>query len=342
MDRSSPVTKRFCLHFPALAALAACTALVASCASSTEVLSDPLPPRAALDAGTQGPAQGFSGMDGGVTVSTGAGDAAAYGPDATLDASSSGPVATPVTVETCDGIDNDMNGVVDDLDVARDGICDCLKIATIGIAGASGDGDIFGSWLNSRSDAPVTALVGQTLTPALLGKYQILVAQDLNALDREYSDAEVRALEQWVRAGGGLMTLIGYARPSERTNANKLLAPYGVSYGETPILARSGAITVPVTGWLGPHPVVDGVSRVGVDNGYPVLGSGTALAREGGFDLLKVQEVGTGHLIVWGDEWITYDSEWASQADYQVEQLWRNALKWLTVAQVCQVPQVFI
>ena len=28
--------------------------------------------------------------------------------------------------ETCDGIDNDGNGIVDDVDVGHDGVCDCL------------------------------------------------------------------------------------------------------------------------------------------------------------------------------------------------------------------------
>jgi hypothetical protein len=41
---------------------------------------------------------------------------------------------------------------------------------------------------------------------------------------------------------------------------------------------------------------------------------------------------------VWGDEWITYNSEWVNHPDYQVPLFWTNTIKWLTVAGTCQVP----
>jgi hypothetical protein len=147
----------------------------------------------------------------------------------------------------------------------------------------------------------------------------------------------VAALDAWVRAGGGFMTLIGYGDPSERTNANTLLAPFGISYLEQQILQKSGGSTVPVTGWQA-HPVSMGVTRIGVDNGYPVSGGGTLVASEQGFDMLRAVELDLGHVLVWGDEWITYDSEWTEHPDYQVEHFWLNAIKWLTPAMECQVP----
>jgi hypothetical protein len=330
--------RRDLVGFCALVALAC-----AACASEQEVLvSDPAATAtsAASDAAVV-VVQPFVGIDGGLTVAPPM-DAGARADAGSLDASTGDAAPTRSAVEVCDGADNDGNGTIDDVDLMRDGICDCLKIATLGIPGGSGEGDIFGSWLDSRSDSPATPLRDAQLTPELLRQYQIIVVEDLHTLKRTYSDAELDSLAAWVRNGGGLMTLIGYAKPDERTNVNELLRRFGVSYGEQPILARTGTTTVAVSTWLGPHPVVEGVKRVGVDNGYPVLGEGTTLAREGGFDLLKVQEVGNGHLIVWGDEWITYDSEWSRQSDYQVERLWVNMIKWLTVARVCQVPDVLI
>ena len=62
----------------------------------------------------------------------------------------------------------------------------------------------------------------------------------------------------------------------------------------------------------------------------------------GGYDVLKVRQADQGHLVVWGDEWITYDSEWSSHPEYQVAQFWVNSIKWLTVARVCQVPAVYL
>jgi hypothetical protein len=249
--------------------------------------------------------------------------------DAAVDAHS-------VAAEVCDGMDNDGNGTVDDVDVGNDGVCDCLLIATLGKVGGSGKGDVFGGWLDARSDNAATDLADQTLTPELLARFQVIVAQDIHD-QRAYTAAEIDALQRWVENGGGLLTLIGYAGVEERTNANAILARFGIDYGDKPILPRSGGKTIAVKTWQ-PHPVTAGVASVGVDNGYPVQGAGTVLASEGGFDLLRAKEVGSGHVLAWGDEWITYNTEWASDNGYQVEQLWLNMIKWLTAAKVCQVP----
>jgi hypothetical protein len=249
------------------------------------------------------------------------------------DAATDAPAVAP---ELCDGVDNDRNGTVDDVDVGNDGVCDCLLIATLGKAGGSGQGDVFGGWLDARSDNGAADLADQTLTPELLARYQVIVAQDVHD-QRAYSAAEIDALQRWVENGGGLLTLIGYAGVEERTNANAILARFGLDYGAKPILPRSGGKTVAVKTWV-PHPVTTGVTSVGVDNGYEVGGDGTALASEGGFTLLRAKEVGRGHVLAWGDEWITYNTEWSSNAGYQVEPLWLNMIKWLTAAKVCQVP----
>jgi hypothetical protein len=47
-------------------------------------------------------------------------------------------------------------------------------------------------------------------------------------------------------------------------------------------------------------------------------------------------------VLAWGDEWITFNSEWKDHSDYQVERLWQNMIKWLTVADECQVPIVLL
>ena len=239
------------------------------------------------------------------------------------------------SAEVCDGVDNDNNGIIDDVDVGNDGICDCLLIATLGLKGEWGAGNIFATWLSQRSDNGATDLNDAVLTDALLEKYQVIVVQDVSKMNRTYSASEVAALEKWVKGGGGVMTLIGYADPSEIANVNLLLAPFGLSYGSQQILQKQGGNTVPVTNWV-THPVTAGVQKVGVDNGYPVQG-GTVLASEGGFDVLAAATPSEGHVLVWGDEWITYDSEWSGHPDYQVEHFWLNAIKWLTPAKECQV-----
>lgn len=137
------------------------------------------------------------------------------------------------------------------------------------------------------------------------------------------------------------MTLTGFADPSEITNVNALLAPFGLSYGSTQILFGGGGATVPVTHW-GDHPLAKGITEVGVDDGYPVQGDGAALIAwepsQGQYDVGRAVEYQGGHVFAWGDEWISYDSEWKLHPDYQVAQFWINILTWLSPTSVCQAP----
>jgi hypothetical protein len=100
-----------------------------------------------------------------------------------------------------------------------------------------------------------------------------------------------------------------------------------------------GGSTVPVTHWKDIAILTEAISRIGVDNGYPVLG-GTPVAWEPAQDDWNIGAIATpenGHVFVWGDEWVTYDSEWTGHPDYQVERFWQNALKWLSPDKVCQI-----
>lgn len=237
--------------------------------------------------------------------------------------------------EVCDGIDNDGNGIADDVDVGNDGICDCLRIATLGNPGMWGAGNVFTTWLNERSDSGAANLEGAVLTKELLSQYQVIVAQDLKDIGRVYASDEVAALKAWIESGGGLMTLIGYGDPSELTNVNTLVASFSMSYGAQQILPKDGT-TVPITAWT-MHPTTQGVKIVGIDNGYPVVGEAEEIATKDGHVVARAKEVGKGHIYMWGDEWITYDSEWKDHPDYQVELFWLNIIKWLTPVAECQV-----
>ncbi|HEY2410320.1 MAG TPA: putative metal-binding motif-containing protein [Polyangiaceae bacterium] len=252
--------------------------------------------------------------------------------------------------EVCDGIDNNCDGIRDNVDKNSDGVCDCLLIATLGYPGMWGTGDVFQTWLSARSNNGAADLGDQVLTPDLLSKYQVIVAQDVDSTPHGakgstpaysthvYSDAEAQALHDWVAAGGGFMTLIGYADPGEETNVNILLNRFGMHYGDAQILPKGGGnSTVPITTWTA-HPVDTGVTAVGVDTGCETLGTGTVIATNGTLQVGLAQDVSPGHVLMWGDEWITYDSEWTQHPDYQVELFWVNAIKWLTATDICQVP----
>jgi len=85
---------------------------------------------------------------------------------------------------------------------------------------------------------------------------------------------------------------------------NLLLAPLGMAYSNTK-LGLQGY----VTDWV-QHPVTNGISSINTDNGVePDSPMGMTLAHDsGGRVALQVNQPGDGHVIVWGDEWITYDS----------------------------------
>lgn len=250
------------------------------------------------------------------------------------------PGSGPLGVETtCDGADDDSNGVVDDVDVASDGVCDCLTVATLGLHGEWGEGDVVTGWMKNHFDTPVASLDGQPLTVERLAPYQVVIIRDVStnhSPSLSFSDTEVQALWSWVRDGGGLMTVIGYSDATEVSNVNRLLEPYGVSYGSEQIVQGQGA-AVPVTEWF-EHPLARGITQVGADNGYPAVGQATTVAAQDGFDVGKAVTIGDGHVLVWGDEWVTYEGEWSGDTSYQVDQFWKNVLRWLSRADECQLP----
>jgi len=257
------------------------------------------------------------------------------------------------TPEVCDGVDNDYDGIIDNRDEGNDGVCDCLKIATLGypgVHGGAGATDVFESWLQGKSVNGAVALESQELTAARLKDFQVIIVQDVRAgtqigldkgIGRTYSSDEVLALKNWVREGGGVMALTGYGQASEISNSNLLFADFGLSYGSTAILPKNGTQTVGVTGWVQTHPVSVGVTAIGADNGYPVTGGELVAFSQGtlgNHDVGRSASVGKGKAFMWGDEWITYDSEWTDRTDYQVERFWQNTLKYLTPSGICQVP----
>jgi hypothetical protein len=249
--------------------------------------------------------------------------------------------------EVCDGVDNDGNGVVDDVDAGGDGVCDCLNIGTIGTIGPWSDGgNIFAAWLDARTPLGAVALGDQTLTPELLAPLQVIVVlhvateaavngDRMSPAHHVFSDDEVAAFGDWVRRGGGVMTTIGYNgdEAAEVVNVNRLLADVGMGYS-----TRNLGLTNYVREWM-PHPVTEGVRNIFTDNGVEPEGSGETVAMgQGNRIALQVMETESGRVVVWGDEWITYDSEWADIDDQQVELFWLNILKWLSPPRTCQVP----
>jgi len=251
------------------------------------------------------------------------------------------------TPEVCDGVDNDEDGQIDNVDAGGDGICDCLVIGTVGSIGPWSDGgNVFLDWLGARSPSPTIELGVEELTPERLAGINVVVVlrastnelvvnDQVSPARAPFSEVEVKNFEAWVKAGGGVMTTAGYEdnEAAEVVNVNTLLAPFNVGYSTT-----NTALSSAVENWNAGHPVSNGISYVYAENGVVVEpGDGEIVARDEQDQVaLAAEEVGEGHVLVFGDEWITYDSEWTGNRE--VELLWVNMLKWLTPVRQCQVP----
>jgi hypothetical protein len=214
-------------------------------------------------------------------------------------------------------------------DGGSSGFCTGIRIALLGLPGLNPSSN-FQGWLRSNGQA-VTRLQTTTMTSstssvtaALLTDYDVVI---LDRLVRTYSSTEARVLRDWVMAGGGVMSMSGYTGGGEDvTRPNTLLAAIGLQY-------LPGLQNGPVTSFAA-HPVTMGLSSVTFSGGYLVgevagvsggMNTVTATLSAGPVEIVQVRS--NGRVVVWGDEWVEFDSEW--QAMPMIQQFWVNVLGWL-------------
>ena len=81
--------------------------------------------------------------------------------DSVADAGDCTPTQSPVET-TCDMLDNDCNGIIDDIDADGDGFCDCLNIGILGSSGYAPSSN-FEAWLVAQGTTVTrTSLDGTT------------------------------------------------------------------------------------------------------------------------------------------------------------------------------------
>jgi hypothetical protein len=268
--------------------------------------------------------------------------------------------------------------------VACDGgdacVCPPFKLAVIGKPGKwganpNGDPDTaLQDWLNSSSAG--TAQVDNfttrpTLTADFLANYGVIILASL-ADDSStgpwwtFSADEVAAFGAWVENGGGVITLTGYAgNPEEVTPLNQLIGFSGITYSQDAVWGNCADIQTcncthsnTLSEWNRTDSIVanlsTGVTYVGFQNGRPIIAPSDAhvAATVGGTtNVLVGKLVGKGRVLAFGDEWITYTSQWTGvgnpsstdptcvgylpQDKYQMAQFWYNMIHWSQPAANC-------
>ena len=313
---------------------------------------------------------------------------------ATGDSASSGDVTTTATGTSDDNIDLTTGQTTEDEETGRETECEfdangnpvldengmqkctCIKLATWGALGTYGavpgmDGqDAIVAWLNDNSTGEAEYFPAKPpLTADYLNNYDVILIQDISAW-APFTAEEKTAFETWIRAGGGVITLNGYkADGNEMTNVNSLLAFSGISYvpssdtaNETQRATKLGVCqdcygsAVPQAGWT-THPIGMNMKQVGAFHGRAVMG-GMPVAEEFGAVLGATAEVDAGHVFVFHDEWVTYNSQWTGVGlptdcrlpdksaggvctlehpveQYTIPQFWYNAISWSSGSPTC-------
>jgi hypothetical protein len=286
----------------------------------------------------------------------------------TIDASGAGTSGTITeTVECTEGADC---------------TCPTLTVAVIGQPGKwganpAGDSDTaFQEWLNSSSAGTAKADVyptKPTLTAEFLAKYNVIIlaalAQDSNTGPFwSFQGSEVAAFQDWIESkGGGVIALTGYSGDGAEINpANQLLGFSGVTYNNVGVFAPCSdwricncAESNTLSAWVKTDPVIlnlsNSITAIGFQNGRSINApndahvAATVPGNDGPANVLVGKIAGTGRILAYGDEWITYTSQWTGegvdaancttgyypQDAYQTAQFWFNMIKWVQPRATC-------
>lgn len=202
---------------------------------------------------------------------------------------------------------------------------DVCSVAILGDPGSNPSAN-FAAWLGERGPVverfeSVTAL--PALTAAELSRFDVVF------LDWLAPDTSVGIspsdLGSWVMAGGRLVALSGYGDyPEALAVQNDLLLPLSVGFDTT------GPIWGPVTQFV-PHSITTGLTSLTFIGGRSIshLPDDEVLMTVGdpADAVCVIGQRGSGKVFLFGDEWITYDSEWS--AEPEIEQFWVNVFSWL-------------
>lgn len=225
-------------------------------------------------------------------------------------------------------------------DTASPPNCKCTNFASFGDTAKYGSGTDsttdFELWLKEKSNLAAVDFykTDTALTAEFLRQYDVILLQDLRAW--QLDAAEVQAFQTWINEGGGVIALSGYYSEgsAEIVPTNQLLAATGVQLlpdevpGEACVAAESFAVcnnpnsnngnkcycwgvSLPLTEFNTAHPISANMRAVGSFRGRAVSpGDGEVVVSYQAKPVGVTKVVGIGKVFVFGDEWITYTSQW--------------------------------
>ena len=289
----------------------------------------------------------------------------------------------PITISTTptdtpSGVDAEVTSQMVGCDGGDGCTCAPLSVAVLGKPGKwganpAGDPDTaLQDWLNSSSAGTARAdnfTNRVTLTPDFLATYNVIILASLSDDSKigpwwTYSADEIAAFQTWIENGGGVISLTGYSSNNEMAPDNQLIGFSGITYNNDEVWGTctdwaicncTGSLTL--SDWIRTDPVIanlsTGVTLVGYQNGHSINApaDGHVAATMAGTNALVGKLVGNGRVLAYGDEWITYTSQWTGAGDpsatnlscqgelpqdkYQIAQFWYNMIHWSQPAASC-------
>jgi hypothetical protein len=255
--------------------------------------------------------------------------------DGSSSSSTTEPGCMPV-VETCNDVDDDCDGKIDNVDVGGDGICDCLSIALVGNEGANPSAE-FQAWLIAQGTKVDRIHTNQVdvLDKGTVDKYDIII---LDYLVRSYTPEEAGTLKTWVEAGGGLMSMTGFTNTQWNADRpNTLIKPLGLTYNTS-----KGWFSGPIKMFAN-HPITQGLTSLSFYGGLFIdivqdgIGVNEIIMTLPQGPVGVVQDRMSGRAFIFGDEWIEFDSEWKNIPE--IKQFWVQTISHIGPKTFCSVPQ---
>ena len=268
-------------------------------------------------------------------------------------------------------------------------LCQPVRILSLGQpakyganSGSTDNTDAFRTFMNSNTKGTATMEMLQTFTHITdldLSKYDVIILQALytdpyspNGL-WTYSAADAAALHDWVNnKGGAIIAMSGYFSDTavEIQPLNQLLTPFGITYDgdntytsndcpNPPSLCYCAYGSIPFDNWSTAVPdITKNLKKVGIFYGRSIMcpGSDCQIVGTNTVDTTAQSKivgvakvVGNGRVFAWGDEWVTYTSQWGLTPDpqydnaatysqcvgytpmtsYTVPQFWYNVFRWV-------------